>query len=160
VIPPNLHAGLDRGLHNSRDARKMSIEEFLDHIAVREGVARDEAREHARAVFAALRELLSGRELAEMAAQFPRNRRRCWWPDVSRSGNDLGQGGRDDGAVGRDGHARDKTLGVPLTPRSMTYSTHGRWAPFVTHSANAASVRPIVRPSSISRAARAATVAS
>jgi uncharacterized protein (DUF2267 family) len=70
-IPPNLHPALDRGLRESRNARKMSVEEFLDHIAEREGISREEALEHTRAVFAALRELITGKELSDMAAQLP-----------------------------------------------------------------------------------------
>jgi uncharacterized protein (DUF2267 family) len=66
-----VHAALDRGLHEGREARKMSVEEFLDHIAAREGVGREEALQHARAVFAALRELVPGDELADKVAQLP-----------------------------------------------------------------------------------------
>jgi uncharacterized protein (DUF2267 family) len=70
-IPRNLHPALERGLRESRDARKMSVDEFLDHIAEREGISREEALEHTRAVFAALRELVTGREFSDMAAQLP-----------------------------------------------------------------------------------------
>jgi uncharacterized protein (DUF2267 family) len=72
-IPPNLHSALERGLRESRDALKMSLDEFLDRIAGREGIAREEALEHARAVFAALRELVTDDELADMAAQLPKD---------------------------------------------------------------------------------------
>jgi uncharacterized protein (DUF2267 family) len=70
-IPQNLHAALERGLRESREARRMSVEVFLDHIAEREGIDRDEALEHTRAVFAALRELITGKEFSDMAAQLP-----------------------------------------------------------------------------------------
>jgi uncharacterized protein (DUF2267 family) len=70
-IPPNFHPALRRGLRESHDARKMSVDEFLDHIAEREGISREEALEHTRAVFAALRELISGKEFSDMAAQLP-----------------------------------------------------------------------------------------
>ena len=71
-IPRNLHPALERGLRESREARRMSAEEFLDHIAEREGVTREQALEHARAVFAALREIVTGKELADTAAQLPK----------------------------------------------------------------------------------------
>jgi uncharacterized protein (DUF2267 family) len=47
----------------------MSVDEFLTRIAQREGVSREEAEAHARAVFATLRELISGKEFSDMAAQ-------------------------------------------------------------------------------------------
>jgi uncharacterized protein (DUF2267 family) len=71
-IPPELHPALERGLRESRDARRMSVEEFLDHIAERERISREEALEHTRAVFAALRELITGKEFSDVAAQLPR----------------------------------------------------------------------------------------
>ena len=70
-IPHTLHPALDRGLRESREARRMSVDEFLDHIAEREGISREEAIEHTRAMFAALRELITGKELSDMAAQLP-----------------------------------------------------------------------------------------
>jgi uncharacterized protein (DUF2267 family) len=71
AIPQTLHPALRRGLHESDAARRMSVEEFLDHIAEREGITREEALEHTRAVFAALRELITGEEFSDMAAQLP-----------------------------------------------------------------------------------------
>jgi uncharacterized protein (DUF2267 family) len=70
-IPSTLHPALERGLSESREARRMSVDEFLDHIAEREGISREEALEHTRAVFAALRELVTGKEFSDMAAQLP-----------------------------------------------------------------------------------------
>jgi uncharacterized protein (DUF2267 family) len=70
-LPRNLHPALERGLRESRNARKMSVDEFLDHIAEREGIGREEALEHTRSVFAALRELITGKELSDMASQLP-----------------------------------------------------------------------------------------
>lgn len=35
-IPQTLHPALQRGLRESHDARRMSVDEFLDHIAERE----------------------------------------------------------------------------------------------------------------------------
>jgi uncharacterized protein (DUF2267 family) len=71
-IPGNFHHALDRGLRESHDAVSMSVDEFLDHIAEREAISREEALEHTRAVFAALRELVTGKEFSDMAAQLPR----------------------------------------------------------------------------------------
>jgi uncharacterized protein (DUF2267 family) len=45
--------------------------EFLVAVAEREGVTPDQAREHARAVFAALREAVGPKEFSDMAAQLP-----------------------------------------------------------------------------------------
>ena len=70
-IPSNLHHALDRGLRERRDAVPMSLDEFLDHIAEREGISRDVALDHTRAVFAALREMISSKEFHDMAAQLP-----------------------------------------------------------------------------------------
>jgi uncharacterized protein (DUF2267 family) len=70
-IPQNLHPALQRGLRESHDARRMSLVDFLDHIAERVRIPREEALEHTRAVFAALRELITGEEFSDMAAQLP-----------------------------------------------------------------------------------------
>jgi uncharacterized protein (DUF2267 family) len=70
-IPRNLHPALERGLRESREARKMSVDEFLDHIAEREGISREQALEHTRVVFAALRELITGKEFSDVASQLP-----------------------------------------------------------------------------------------
>jgi uncharacterized protein (DUF2267 family) len=68
-LPATLRAPLQRGLGRSRTATRMSVDEFLTRVAQREGVSREEAEEHARAVFATLRELISGKEFSDMAAQ-------------------------------------------------------------------------------------------
>jgi uncharacterized protein (DUF2267 family) len=70
-LPQHLHPALERGLRESRDARRMDVDAFLDHVAEREGVSREEALEHTRAVFAALRELITGKEFSDIAAQLP-----------------------------------------------------------------------------------------
>jgi uncharacterized protein (DUF2267 family) len=70
-IPRNLHHALDRGLRERRDAVPMNLDEFLDHIAEREGINRDDALDHTRAVFAALREMITSKEFRDMAAQLP-----------------------------------------------------------------------------------------
>jgi uncharacterized protein (DUF2267 family) len=50
----------------------MSLDEFVGRIADREGVAWEDALEHARAVFATLREALPDKELADVLAQLAR----------------------------------------------------------------------------------------
>jgi uncharacterized protein (DUF2267 family) len=70
-IPPNLRPALERGLRESPDARRMTVDEFLDRVAEREGAGREEALEHTRAVFAALREIVTGKEFSDMASQLP-----------------------------------------------------------------------------------------
>jgi uncharacterized protein (DUF2267 family) len=70
-VPGNLRPALERGLRESREARRMGIEEFLHRVAEREGVGREEAPEHTRAVFAALRESIPRKELSDIAAQLP-----------------------------------------------------------------------------------------
>jgi uncharacterized protein (DUF2267 family) len=70
-IPSNLHHPLDRGLRERREAVPMSLDEFLDHIAGREGLSREVALDHTRAVFAALREMITGKEFSDVAAQLP-----------------------------------------------------------------------------------------
>jgi uncharacterized protein (DUF2267 family) len=49
----------------------MSLEEFLDRVAAREGVDRATAERHARAVFAALRELVPEKEFHDVESQLP-----------------------------------------------------------------------------------------
>jgi uncharacterized protein (DUF2267 family) len=72
-LPADLRHALERGLHESRAARPMSMDEFVSRVAEREGVGRDEAEQHARLVFATLREIISGKEFADMAAQLSRD---------------------------------------------------------------------------------------
>jgi uncharacterized protein (DUF2267 family) len=60
---------LERGLAESRAAKLMTSDEFIATVADREGVDLDEAERHSRAVFAALRAVVSGREFSDMAAQ-------------------------------------------------------------------------------------------
>jgi uncharacterized protein (DUF2267 family) len=72
-IPANLRPALERGLRESREARAMSVDEFLDRVAERQGIGREQALERTRAVFAALRELIEDGEFADMAAQLPKD---------------------------------------------------------------------------------------
>jgi uncharacterized protein (DUF2267 family) len=50
----------------------MSLAEFLARVAKLEGVDRAEAERHARAVFAALRELLPSKEIYDVESELPR----------------------------------------------------------------------------------------
>jgi uncharacterized protein (DUF2267 family) len=68
-LPPNLRPVLERGLSRHREAVAMTADEFIDTLAEREEVGFDDAEAHTRAVFAALRELISGKEFSDMAAQ-------------------------------------------------------------------------------------------
>ena len=71
-LPRELQPALERGNALSHGAaRKMSLDEFVDREAEREGVTPDAAREHARAVFATLREALSDKEFSDTVVQLP-----------------------------------------------------------------------------------------
>jgi uncharacterized protein (DUF2267 family) len=73
-LPYELRPALDRGLALSNGlAEPMPLDAFLDEIAQREGVSRDEAREHARAVLAVLREAVGDKEFRDTMAQLPRD---------------------------------------------------------------------------------------
>jgi uncharacterized protein (DUF2267 family) len=68
-LPPELRPALERGLAESRNAKVMSADEFIAEVADREGADLDDAEDHVRAVFAALREVTTGKEFSDMAAQ-------------------------------------------------------------------------------------------
>ena len=71
-LPVGLHVALWRGLRGAGDkAEQMTLDEFLARIGDREGVTREEARDHARAVFATLRELVGEQEFSEVVAELP-----------------------------------------------------------------------------------------
>ncbi|MEA2296418.1 MAG: hypothetical protein QOE86_4057 [Solirubrobacteraceae bacterium] len=71
-LPPELHPPLRRGDAQSHGAaRRLSPADFVRVIAELEGVPPDQATEHARAVFATLREAVSPKELADTVAQLP-----------------------------------------------------------------------------------------
>jgi uncharacterized protein (DUF2267 family) len=71
-LPVELHEALRRGDANSNGAAtRFDLDEFVHRVAEREGVTRDEARDHARAVFAALREALPGKEFFDVTDQLP-----------------------------------------------------------------------------------------
>jgi uncharacterized protein (DUF2267 family) len=68
-LPADLLPALERGLAESRDATSMSVGEFLERVARLEGVSRERAERDARAVFAALREVIEGDEFADVASE-------------------------------------------------------------------------------------------
>jgi uncharacterized protein (DUF2267 family) len=68
-LPADVHAALERGLVESRAARKMSEQEFVARVAELEGAVPEQAEEHAHAVFQALREAVSDKEFSDMVAQ-------------------------------------------------------------------------------------------
>jgi uncharacterized protein (DUF2267 family) len=71
-LPQALHPPLERGKEESHGAaRPVPLRDFLRRVAEREGVTPDEAREHARAVFATLREAVTEKEIADVEAQLP-----------------------------------------------------------------------------------------
>jgi uncharacterized protein (DUF2267 family) len=60
-------------LHDGNRAEQLSITEFVRRVAEREGVPEETAGEHARAVFAALGQALSGKELHDMVSELPKD---------------------------------------------------------------------------------------
>jgi uncharacterized protein (DUF2267 family) len=71
-LPIELHEPLRRGKARSGDtARRMTLDTFLDRIAERESVDPFQASEHARAVFATLREAISDKEFFDVTVQLP-----------------------------------------------------------------------------------------
>jgi uncharacterized protein (DUF2267 family) len=71
-LPSELGPPLQRGNERTAGkAEKMSLEEFVERVAEREGVRPSEAQEHGRAVFKTLRETVSEKEFGDMAAQLP-----------------------------------------------------------------------------------------
>lgn len=70
-LPPDLIPALERGLAESRKATRMPLDEFVARVADREGVNRDEALLRAKAVFAALREILPDKEFYDMSSELP-----------------------------------------------------------------------------------------
>jgi uncharacterized protein (DUF2267 family) len=72
-LPEDLHPALERGrARTGGKAQKMSLDEFVERIADREGVGYEQALEHARAVFAALRDTITEKELSDVLSELPR----------------------------------------------------------------------------------------
>jgi uncharacterized protein (DUF2267 family) len=72
-LPEEMRPPLERGKARSGGkAQRMSLDEFIARIAEREGVGYEQALEHARAVFATLRETLTDKELSDLLSELPR----------------------------------------------------------------------------------------
>jgi len=69
-LPVPLHTALKSGKARNPGARPMSLERFVGRVAGREGVSPEEARNHAWAVFATLREAV-GEEFYDVTVQLP-----------------------------------------------------------------------------------------
>jgi uncharacterized protein (DUF2267 family) len=73
ALPEELREPLTRGMNSGRGkAQRMSLDEFVGRIADREQAAWEDALEHARAVFATLREAVPEKEWSDVMAQLPR----------------------------------------------------------------------------------------
>jgi uncharacterized protein (DUF2267 family) len=72
-LPRDLQPAIERGLAESRSATVMTADEFVARVAQREGVSLEEAEQHVRAVFHVLREVLTGKEFSDLAAQLSRD---------------------------------------------------------------------------------------
>jgi uncharacterized protein (DUF2267 family) len=72
-LPEGLRPALERGKERTRGkAQRMSLDEFIERVSEREGVSYEEALDHARAVFATLREAVSDKEVSDLVAELPR----------------------------------------------------------------------------------------
>jgi uncharacterized protein (DUF2267 family) len=70
-LPVELHPALRRGADRTRHATRMSLDDFVNRVAEREGISADTAREHVRAVFETLREAIDHGEFLDITAQLP-----------------------------------------------------------------------------------------
>jgi uncharacterized protein (DUF2267 family) len=68
-LPDDLRRVLERA--KTRKAERMSLDEFVQRVAEREGVSTEQAQEHVRGVFQTLREAVTGDEWADMTAELP-----------------------------------------------------------------------------------------
>jgi uncharacterized protein (DUF2267 family) len=72
-LPPELRPPLERGKgRTGGKAQRMSLDEFADRVAEREGISYEQALDHARAVFATLRETLDDKEFSDLLSELPR----------------------------------------------------------------------------------------
>jgi uncharacterized protein (DUF2267 family) len=69
-LPVELHEPLRRGTARSPNARRMSLEQFVNAVAEREGTPPEVARRHAHAVLATLREAV-GEEFYDVSVELP-----------------------------------------------------------------------------------------
>jgi uncharacterized protein (DUF2267 family) len=74
VLPPELGSPLRRGRDRTGGkAQKMPLDEFLHSIADREGVAPEDALDHAQAVFKTIREIVPETAWSHLLDQLPRD---------------------------------------------------------------------------------------
>jgi uncharacterized protein (DUF2267 family) len=72
-VPRELRQPLERGRERTGGkAQRMSLDEFVARIAEREDVTHEQALDHARAVFATLRETLTDKEFSGLLSELPR----------------------------------------------------------------------------------------
>jgi uncharacterized protein (DUF2267 family) len=72
-LPQELRQPLDRGRERTGGrTQRMSLDEFIAGIAEREDVSHEQALDHARAVFATLRETLADKEFSDLLSELPR----------------------------------------------------------------------------------------
>lgn len=73
ILPAELRPPLERGRDRTGGkAQRMSLDEFIVRVADREGVSTEQAFDHARAVFATLREAIPDTEWSDLLAELPR----------------------------------------------------------------------------------------
>jgi uncharacterized protein (DUF2267 family) len=70
-LPEELRQPLERGKAAGK-AQAMSLDELIARIAEREGISYEQALDHARAVFATLRETLTDKDFSDLLAELPR----------------------------------------------------------------------------------------
>jgi uncharacterized protein (DUF2267 family) len=71
-LPAQFRSVLERGkLESHGAARRMSLDQFLQRVAEFEDTTPDQAQQHARAVFATLREALGQKEFGDVISQLP-----------------------------------------------------------------------------------------
>ena len=77
-LPPQLRTAIGRGLarKSGEHAVPMPLDQFLDAVAALEGIDRDTARDHARAVLLAVRETVPEKEWKDTWDQLPDEYRR------------------------------------------------------------------------------------
>ena len=72
-LPAELRPPLERGkARTGGKAQRMSLDEFADRVAEREAIGYEQALDHARAVFATLRETLEDKEFSDLLSELPR----------------------------------------------------------------------------------------
>jgi uncharacterized protein (DUF2267 family) len=87
-LPPQLQRLVDR--HAGDGPRPLSAEDFFQRVQLREQVPIMEAEDHVRAVFAALRQTIDPKEIADLASELPRELEMLLFDDLPL--DDLDEG--------------------------------------------------------------------